>query len=107
MLIRFTTLLGACATAGGFSYDLFKRISMNSKAYVCTSFVASNFYGCDWKNITVEEMFHAQGMILKTSLVNIRLGGLKAYFNPITKVYITCDNAVDLKLSTPTGQMHI
>lgn len=94
-LIKFNTLLGACATAGGFSHGLIKWISMNSNAYVCAWLVGNKFYGCDWKNITVEEMFHALGIILKMRLVNILLGGLKAYLNPITKGYITCDNAID------------
>ena len=37
------------------------------------------------------------GMILKMSLVNICLGGLKAYFNPINKLYISCDDVIKLK----------
>lgn len=70
---------------------------MNTNAYVWACLVGNKFYGCDRKNITVEEMFHALGMILKMKLVNIQLGGIKAYFNLITKVYITCNNAIDLK----------
>jgi hypothetical protein len=31
---RFTTLLGACGVAGGFSYELMKRITANTNAYV-------------------------------------------------------------------------
>jgi hypothetical protein len=89
-------LLGACGTAGGFSYELIKRITMNSNAYVRSRLVGNKFYGSDWKNITVEEMFHTLGMILKMSLVNIRLGGLKAYFNPLKKLYISCDDMIEL-----------
>ena len=90
-------MLGACGTAGGFSYELVKRITMNSNNYVRERLVGNKFYGSDWKNITVEEMFHTFGMILKMSLVSIRLGGLKAYFNPITKLYISCNDAIELK----------
>jgi hypothetical protein len=59
--------------------------------------VGNKFYGSDWKNITVKEMFHTLGMILKISLVNICLGGLKAYFNPIKKLYISCDEVIELR----------
>ena len=31
------------------------------------------------------------------SLVSICLGGLKAYFNPIKKLYISCDDVINLK----------
>jgi hypothetical protein len=37
-------------------------------------------------------------MILKMSLVTVRLGGLKAYFNPEKKIYLSCDKAVDLNV---------
>ena len=43
-------------------------------------------------------MFHAFGMILKLSLISICLGGLKAYFNPINQLYISCDEAIELKM---------
>jgi hypothetical protein len=59
--------------------------------------VGNKFYGSDLKNITVEEMFHTLGMILKMSLVNIRLGGLKTYFNPLKKLYISCDKVIKLR----------
>jgi hypothetical protein len=70
---------------------------MNSNTYVRAIFVGNKFYGSDWKHIIVEELFHTFGMILKMSLVTIRLGGLKAYFNPITKLYISCDEAIELR----------
>ena len=86
---KFNTLLGGvCGIAGGFSYELVKRITMNSNAYVRARFVGNKFYGSDWTNINVEEMFHTLGMILKMSLVNIRLGGINAYINPLKKLYI-------------------
>ena len=94
---KFDTLLGACGIAGGFSYELLKCITMNSNAYVRARLVGNRFYGSDWKNITVEEMFHILGMILKMSLVNICIGGLKAYFNPIKKLFISCDDVIKLK----------
>ena len=59
---------------------------MNSNNYIQGRLVGNKFYGSDWKNITVEEMLHTFGMILKMSLVSIHLGGLKAYFNLITKL---------------------
>ena len=31
---KFNTLLGICGTAGSFSYDLLKQITLNSNAYV-------------------------------------------------------------------------
>jgi hypothetical protein len=69
---------------------------MNSNVYVRARLVG-NIYGSDWKNITVEEMFHTLGMILKMSLVNIHLGGLKAYFNPLKKLYISWDEVIELR----------
>ena len=70
---------------------------MNSNAYICAQSVGKKFYGFDCKNITIEAMNHALGMILKMSFVSIHLGGLKAYFNPISKIYIACDQASDMK----------
>lgn len=95
---KLDTLLGGCGVPGGFSYKLVKWIIMNSNAYVCTRLVGNKFYGSDWKNITIEEMFHTFGMILKMSLVNISFGGLKAYFNPIKKLYIACHVVIKLKM---------
>jgi len=71
---------------------------MKSNAYVCARLVGNKFYGSDWKNITVKEMLHTLGMILKMSLVNICLGGLKAYFNPFKKLYISCDKVIELRI---------
>mgnify|MGYP006184554199 CR=1 FL=1 len=95
--VKFNTLLVACGTAWGFSYELVKLITMNLNAYVWARLVGNKFYGSNWKNITIEEMFHTFGMILKMSLVSICLGGLKAYFNPITKLYIFCNKAIEIK----------
>ena len=94
---KFETLLGACGTVGGFSYELVKHITMNSNTYVWARLVGNKLYGSDWKNITVEEIFHTFGMILKMSLVIIRLGVLKDYFNPITKLYISGNQAAELQ----------
>ena len=94
---KFEKLLGACGTAGGFSYEMVKCITVNSNNYVRERLVGNKFYRSDWKNTTVEEMFHTFGMILKMSKVSICLGGLKAYFNPITKLYISCNKAIELR----------
>jgi hypothetical protein len=66
---KFNTLLGACGTAGSFTHELVKCITMNSNAYIQARLVGNKFYGSDWKNITLDEMFHISGMILKMSLV--------------------------------------
>ena len=94
---KFNALLAACGTAEGFTYDLLKCITTNSNVYVQSRLVGNKFYGSEWKNITVEEMYHTLGMILKMSLVTIRLGGLKAYLNIEKKIYLSCDKAIDLK----------
>lgn len=91
------TLLGACGTAGDFSYELAKCITMNSNACVWVRLFNSKFYKQDWKSITIEEMFHTLGLILKMSLVSICLGRIMAYFNPITKLYIFCGESIELK----------
>ena len=70
---------------------------MNLNAYVRARLVGNKFYGSNWKNITIEEMFHTFGMILKMSLVSICLGGLKVYFNPITKLYISFNEVIELR----------
>ncbi len=41
-------------------------------------------------------MFNLE-MILKMSLITICLGGIKAYFNPVTKIYLSCDQSIYLK----------
>ena len=45
--IKFDTVLGACGTAGGFSYELVKRITMNSNNYLWERLVGNKFYGSD------------------------------------------------------------
>jgi hypothetical protein len=99
---KFNTLLGACRTAGGFSYDLLKCITSDSNAYIRSRLVGNKFYGTEWRNITVEEMYHAIGMILKMSLVTIHLGGLKAFLTE-KKIYLSCDKAVDPMLFKQIG----
>lgn len=44
-----------------------------------------------------KEDVHILGTILKICLVSISTRGLKEYFNPITKIGIVCDHAIDLK----------
>ena len=41
-------------------------------------------------------MYWALGIILQMSLISIKLGGLKSYFNPPKKIHISCDTAFDL-----------
>ena len=94
---KFDTLFGACGIAVGFSYELIKRFTANSNAYVLTRFKGNKLYGSVWKNIAVPEMYWALGIILKMSLVSIRLGGLKTYFNPPTKIHISCGSTFDLQ----------
>jgi hypothetical protein len=48
---RFYNVLDACAVAGGFSYDLIKRITAHSNASVCSKLVGYSFYGKEWRNI--------------------------------------------------------
>jgi len=84
---KFDSLLGACGIAGGFSYELIKCITMNSNAYVQAWLVGNKFYGFDWKNIMVEEMFHMLGMILK----------IEGLFQPLKKLYISCDEIIKLR----------
>ncbi len=86
---RFYTVMGACAVAGGFSYDLIKRITAHTNASVRSKLVGYSFYGKEWRNIRVEEMYWTLGMILKMSLINFNFGGIRNYFIPMKKVYPT------------------
>ena len=69
--------MDACAVAGGFSYDLIKRITAHTNASVRSKLVGYSFYGKEWRNIRVEEMYWSLGMILKMSLINFNFGGIR------------------------------
>jgi len=45
---RFCTVLEACGVAGGFTYELIKRITANSNAYASKNIQGSNFAGSFW-----------------------------------------------------------
>lgn len=79
---KFTTVLESCGVAGGFTYELIKRITANSNAYVHTKKIGNQFAGSLWKPIQVQEMFRALGIILKMSIDNRQVGGLSSYFSP-------------------------
>ena len=79
---KFQTCLEACGVAGGFTYQLIKKITANSNAYVDRIKVGNRFAGTLWTPITVQEMFRALGIILKMSIDCRQLGGIQSYFSP-------------------------
>ncbi len=79
---KFQTCLEACGVAGGFTYQLIKRITANSNAYVDKIKVGNRFFGTIWTPITVQEMYRALGIILKMSIDCRQLGGIQSYFSP-------------------------
>ena len=79
---KFETILGSCSVAGGFTYELMKRITANSNAYANRHKKENRFAGSLWKPILVEEMHHALGIILKMSIDNRQIGGINDYFSP-------------------------
>ena len=79
---KFQTCLEACGVAGGFTYQLIKRITANSNAYVDRIKDGNRFAGTIWTPITVQEMFRALGIILKMSIDCRQLGGIQSYFSP-------------------------
>jgi len=86
---KFRTVLQACGVAGGFTYKLIKRITANSNAYASRNLKGSNFAGNLWHSITVEEIYHFLGIILKMSMGNYQIGGIHAYFSPPIEIFST------------------
>ncbi len=86
---RFRTVLEAFGVAGGFTYELIKRITANSNAYASKNLKGSNFAGSFWHPISVEEMYHFLGIILKMSIDNRQVGGYHAYFSPPMELFST------------------
>jgi hypothetical protein len=97
---KFKTVLEACSVAGGLSYDLIKRITAHTNASVRSKLIGYSFYGKEWRNIRVEEMYWTLGMILKMSLINFHFGGIKNYFVPLKRVYPTSQGVDVLGLNT-------
>jgi hypothetical protein len=94
---KFSSPLQACAVAGGFTYDLIKRITANSNAYASKSKGTDNrFAGSPWTPITVEEMYHALGIILKMSVDNRQIGGWGSYFNAPTEMKYTPSQSISI-----------
>jgi hypothetical protein len=71
-----------------------KWFTADSNAYAHTKVVDNKFYGKRRENIKVEEKFWTLGVIMKMSLVQIRYGGIKEYFIPTRKVYLSCSKPV-------------
>jgi hypothetical protein len=69
-------VLQACVVAGGFTYQLIKRISANLNAYANGHKNGNRVGGSLWKPIQVEEMYHALGIILKMSINNQQIRGI-------------------------------
>jgi hypothetical protein len=93
-LSHFKNSLDACRAAGGLTYKFVKQLTANSNAYPCTKVVNTKFFGKRWENTKVEEKFWTLGMIMKISLVQIRYSGIKEYFIPTRKVYLSSSKPV-------------
>jgi hypothetical protein len=81
--------LEACGVAGGFTYELIKRMTANLNAYAAKHIRGNHFAGYSWHAITVEEMYHFLGIILKMSIDNHQIGGFHAYFSPPVELVST------------------
>ena len=67
---------------GGLNYLFFKRLAINSNTHAQTHKKADKtFVGYAWNNITTQEMIRFNGMVLKMSIDDRKLGGYKADFN--------------------------
>ena len=62
-------------------FAIFKRFATNSNSYAWTHQKADKtFVGYAWNNIITEEMIRFNGMVLKMSIDDRKLGGYEAYF---------------------------
>jgi len=79
---KFHTAFECANVCGGLNFQCFERLATNSNTYAQThKKVDKEFAGYAWNNITTEEMIHFNGMVLKMSINDQKLGGYKAYFN--------------------------
>ena len=114
---KFSTPLEACGVVGGFMYDLIKCITANSNAYADRKKRNNHFAGSVWSPISVEEMYHALGIILKMSIHNHQIGGWASYFHPpskmkygpgqCTKIDVFLSSAADIMTSYRFRQNHV
>ena len=75
----------ALKVLGGFDYTFVARLTFNSneyaKRYILPKYPNRVINGETWRSITVKEMFHFLGIMLKISLSPVDGGGYTAYFH--------------------------
>ena len=74
-----------CITiCAGFDCTFVARLTHNSNQYAKTNILVNNtncmWHGSKWEHITIQEMYHFLGIILKISLLPVDSGGYTSYF---------------------------
>jgi len=106
---RFNDPLECFSECGGMTVQFIARLAANSNDYYWTKIKPSlgrNLYnGLVWKDISIDEMYHFLGIMLKISLSPIDGGGYSAYFATDDKVIYadTSRNPVTIQIKNSRG----
>ena len=66
--------------------DYFIRVTKSSNKYGQDRLKNENFGGMKWKNITVQDIIHFYGVMLRMSIYTWHLGGYTSYFESISRI---------------------
>lgn len=82
---RFKDPFNAMKVLGGFDYTFVARVTSNSneyaKQFILPRYPNRRIHGEQWRSVTVAEMYHFLGIMLKISLSPVDGGGYPIYFN--------------------------
>jgi hypothetical protein len=75
-----------CAeVCSGLTHEMIKRLMVQSNLYakevLKPQYTHGRIEGSPWKKITIAEMYHFLGIMLKISISLLNLGGYEAYFS--------------------------
>ncbi|CAB9526779.1 hypothetical protein SEMRO_1886_G303590.1 [Seminavis robusta] len=83
---HFSTPLQCLAVTAGLNEHFVARLACNSNQYCHEKILLEKtnryFHGLQWDDISITEMYHFLGIMLKISLSSVDGGGYTAYFSP-------------------------
>jgi len=107
-LSSFTDPFQCLEQVGGLSYRMVARLTKGTNTYFHTAIKPNLGRNCiwhklKWRDISVEEMYHFLGILLRISLSPVDGGGYKTYFSTRNKVIVPSSNAAPLEITDSAG----
>ena len=95
---KFNNTMECIAICSGLDYNFFKRLTANSNQFARQHMnVEGNYTVSQWSNISVQEMIHFFGLILKMSVDDRQLGGYQSYFTKKRSINLSRYYAIELQ----------